>query len=265
MSNPAETYENYMVPVLFAPWAARLIQSASIQPDDRILDVGCGTGIVARLISSNVNFRGTITGIDLSSNMLAVARAMSDQNKQSIAWHEGRVESMPFQNGSFDLVVCQEALQFFADRKLALAEIHRVLSREGRFVFSVWQGLDRHPFYEKLHDVIHKRFGMSGVETIFELGDCNAVHSLLTATGFRDVEVQQVSMTARFPDPEGFLAGEIDVDTACIPSMQHLSADERQRLTADIRYEMAAALREVTEDRYVVMPFHANIFQAKAS
>src|SRR5262245_40752015 len=121
MSNPAETYESYMVPVLFAPWASRLIQSAKIQPNDRVLDVGCGTGIVARLIASDVDFHGTITGIDLSSNMLAVARAISEQNKQKIDWHEGRVESMPFQNGSFDLVVCQEALQFFADRKLALS------------------------------------------------------------------------------------------------------------------------------------------------
>jgi len=265
MNNPAETYESYMVPALFAPWAAKLIQSARIQSNDRILDVGCGTGIVARLIASNVNFHGTITGIDLSSNMLAVARAMSDQSKQNIHWYEGRVESMPYRNGSFDLVVCQEALQFFADRKLALAEIRRVLSSAGRFVFSAWQGLNRHPFYKKLHDVIQKRFGMSGVETIFELGDSNVVRSMVTAAGFRDIEVQPVSMTARFPDPQGFIAGEIDVDTACIPSMQHLSADERQKFTADIRDEMAADLREVTEDHYVVMPFHANIFCAKAT
>jgi cyclopropane fatty-acyl-phospholipid synthase-like methyltransferase len=55
-----------MVSVLFAPWASRLIQSANIQPNDRVLDVGCGTGIVARLIVSYTNFQGTVSGLDLS-------------------------------------------------------------------------------------------------------------------------------------------------------------------------------------------------------
>jgi SAM-dependent methyltransferase len=181
---------------------------------------------------------------------------------QKIDWYEGRVESMPFKNGSFDLVVCQEALQFFAARNLALSEIHRVLTNQGRFVFSTWQGLDRHPFYVKLHNVIQKRFGMSGVETIFELGDYDALHSLITSAGFRIVEITPVSVTARFPDPKGFLAGEIDVDTACIPSMQHLNPDERQRITANIQDEMASALAEVTEEEHVVLPFHANIVRA---
>lgn len=263
MSNPAETYESYMVPVLFAPWALRLIQSANIQPGDRVLDVGCGTGVVSRLIASDVNFHGTITGLDLSPNMLAVAHAKAEKQALKIDWHEGRVESMPFQNGSFDLVVCQQALQFFADCKLALSEVRRVLTTDGRFVLSVWQGLDRHPFYVKLHDVIQKRFGMSGVETIFELGDAETVRGLLTNAGFQDLKIEPVSMTARFPDPEGFLAGEIDVDTACIPSMQHLDAKERQRITADIGDEMAAELEEVTDKDHVVITFHANIIRAK--
>jgi ubiquinone/menaquinone biosynthesis C-methylase UbiE len=66
-----------MVSVLFAPWASRLIQSANIQPNDRVLDVGCGTGIVARLIVSYTNFQGTVSGLDLSPHMLSAARAMS--------------------------------------------------------------------------------------------------------------------------------------------------------------------------------------------
>jgi hypothetical protein len=127
----------------------------------------------------------------------------------------------------------------------------------------VWQGLDHHSFYEKLHNVIRMRFGISGVETIFELGNLEMLLSLLGGAGFHDVEIESVSMTARFPDPEGFLAGEIDVDTAAIPSMQHLDAKERQRITADISDEMAAALVEVTDQDHVVIPFHANIIRAQ--
>lgn len=259
MSNPAETYESYMVPVLFAPWASRLIQFAKLKSNDRVLDVGCGTGIVSRLIASNPKFHGTISGLDLSPHMLGVAR----RHDQRVQWHEGRVESMPFEDASFDVVVCQQALQFFADRKLALSEIHRILTTDGRFVFSVWQGLHRHPFYEKLHNVIQKRFGISGVETIFELGNEETLIAVLKDAGFGDFEIESVSITARFPDPEAFLAGEIDVDTACIPSMQHLNANERQKITAEIRDQMAAALNEITENEHVVIPFHANIIRAK--
>lgn len=263
MSNPAQTYESYMVPVLFAPWASRLIQSAKVRANDRVLDVGCGTGVVARLIASDPNFHGSVTGFDLSPNMLAVARAMSERDGQKIEWHQGKSESMPFQKGSFDLVVCQQALQFFADRSLALSEIHRVLTNDGRFVFSVWQGMNRHPFYEKLHNVIQKRFGMSGVETIFELGNAETILTMLNNAGFRDIKVETVSMIARFPDPQEFIAGEIDVDTACIPSMQHLDKRERQKITSEIRDEMAAALQEVTDQNHVVILFHAHIVLAE--
>src|SRR5262245_26365664 len=75
MSNPAETYESYMVPVLFAPWAMRLLQSAGIKGGESALDVGCGTGIVARRAARQVGPKGKVAAIDLSAGMLAVARA----------------------------------------------------------------------------------------------------------------------------------------------------------------------------------------------
>lgn len=259
MSNPAETYESYMVPVLFAPWASLLVQSADLKPDDRVLDVACGTGIVARLVAAHVKAGGKVDGLDLNPNMLAVARAVSKREALPIEWHEGRAESLPFPTGSFDLVLCQQALQFLADRQAALAEILRVLRNGGRVLLSVWQGLDRHPFYQTLHDVILKRLGMSGVQDIFALGDAGGLQTLLTNAGFRRVEIKPVSMTARFPDPAGFLAGEIDVDTAAIPSMQHLDAKARQAITATIGEDMEPALQAVTEHNHVVIPFHAYI------
>jgi SAM-dependent methyltransferase len=195
--------------------------------------------------------------------MLAVARTMAAREGHAIEWHEGRAESLPFPDASFDVVLCQQALQFLADRQVALAEIHRVLRGGGRLLLSVWQGLDRHPFYQTLHDVIRKRLGMSSVQDIFALGDAEGLRTVLTTLGFRRVEIKPVSMVARFPDPAGFIAGEIDVDTAAIPSMQHLDATARQAITAAIREDMEAALREVTESNHVVIPFHAHIVRAE--
>jgi ubiquinone/menaquinone biosynthesis C-methylase UbiE len=259
MSNPAETYESYMAPALFAPWASHLIEAANPQSDERVLDLACGTGIVARQVASRIGPNGSIVGLDLNPNMLTVARAAAQREGLTIEWHEGRAEKLPFPDGSFDLVLCQFALMFFTDRQAALAEMHRVMANGGHVWLSVWQGLDQHPFYQKLHEVIQQRLGMSCLQDIFALGETAALRTLLTDAGFQQIEIEPVSMTARFPDPEGFLAGEIALDTAAIPSMQHLDAQARQAITAAIGDDLEEALREVTEDDYVVIPFHALI------
>jgi ubiquinone/menaquinone biosynthesis C-methylase UbiE len=265
MSNPAETYESYMVPTLFAPWASYLVQAAKPQPGERVLDVACGTGIVARQIASHIGSSGSVVGIDLNPNMLSVARAAAQGEELTIEWHQGKAEKLPFPNASFDLVLCQFALMFFNDRQAALAEMRRVLANNGRLLLSVWQGMDRHPFYQKLHEVIQSRLGMSGLQDIFALGNADELRTMLGSAGFQQTEVEPVSMTARFPNPEGFLAGEIDVDTAAIPSMQHLDAQARQAITATIRDDMEEALRDVVENDYVVIPFHANIARSERS
>jgi ubiquinone/menaquinone biosynthesis C-methylase UbiE len=261
--NPAETYESFMVPTLFAPWASFLVQSARPQPGQRILDVGCGTGIVARTVARHIGSGGKIVGIDLNPNMLAVARAAAEREGLTIEWHEGRAEKLPFPDGSFDLVLCQAALMFFSDRHAALAEMRRVLTDGSEVWLSVLQGIDRHPFYQALDGAIQRRLGESGVGEIFALGDAEELAGLLSAAGFRHPQVRQVSMTARFPDPERFLAGEIDVDTAAVPSMQHLDAQARQAIAETIGADMEAPLREVTQDGQVAIQFHLHVAHAE--
>lgn len=264
MTNPAEGYEGYMVPTLFGPWATNLIQAADPRPGERVLDVGCGTGIVARQVASQLGAAGAITGLDLNPNMLAVARAAAAREGVAIIeWHEGSAEQLPFPESSFDLVLCQFALMLFANKAAALTEMRRVATKSGRVLVSVWQGLDRHPFYQTLHNVIQQRLGMSALQDIFALGDADELRALAMEAGFRRVEVEAISMTVRFPNPDGFLAGEIDVDTAAIPSMQHLDAQARQVIVAAISADMELPLKEITHDDHVVIPFHANMVKAR--
>ncbi len=259
MSYPAESYESYLVPTLFGPWASRLIQAANPQPGEHVLDVACGTGIVARSVAPYLGVKGRVIGLDLNPNMLAVARSAAEREGRAIEWKQGRAEKLPFPGGSFDLVVCQFGLNLFSDRHAALTEMRRVLRTGGRVVLSVWQGLDRHPFYQTLHDASQRRLGRSAVQHIFSLGDSDELRSLLTDAGFQHVEIEPMSIAARFPNPEEFLAWEIDVDPAAIPSMQHLDDQARQAMMDSIRGEMEEALREVTEDGRVVIPFHVYI------
>jgi ubiquinone/menaquinone biosynthesis C-methylase UbiE len=264
MPNPAEGYESYMVPALFGPCAANLIEAADLKPAECVLDLGCGTGIVARQVASRVGATGQVTGIDVSPNMLTVARVAADREGLTIEWREGNAEQLPFPDSSFDLVLSQFALMFVNNKRVALTEMRRVVTEDGRVLISVWQSLDRHPFYQTLHKVIQRRFGMSALEDIFALGSADELRALVVGAGFRRVELKPFSLTACFPNPDAFIAGEIEVDTAAIPSMQHLDSHSREAIVATITADMQSPLKEVTHENHVVLPFHGYIVIARS-
>lgn len=261
-TNPAETYERYMVPPLFAPSAEHLLAVAQMCPGERVLDVGTGTGIVARLAAAQIGPRGSVTGLDPSPDMLAVARDRGAQEGVVVDWIEGTAETLPFPDQHFDLALSQFALMFFTDKATALAEMRRVLVRGGRVALQVFQSIDRHPFYQALDGAISRRLGTSAVGDIFALGDAAGLRHSLARAGFEDVAVEPFQVTARFPNPEAFLAGEIDVDTAAIPAMQTLDAAARRDLVAALQVDMAEPLRAVTDGDAVLMPFHTFVVLA---
>ena len=137
MANPAEGYESYMVPTLFAPCAKILIQAAGPKLDERVLGVGCGTGIVAREVALRLGATAAVTAVDLSANILSVARSTAAREGLTIEWREGNAEQLPFRDAAFDLVLCQFALMFVTDKAAALSEMRRVVTQSGRVLISV--------------------------------------------------------------------------------------------------------------------------------
>jgi ubiquinone/menaquinone biosynthesis C-methylase UbiE len=263
MSYLAESYERFMVPGLFAPWATYLVQRANPQLGEHVLDIACGTGIVARNVASRVGSLGSVVGLDANPDMIDMARLVAEQEHTVIEWHTGTAEQLPFPDEHFDLILCQFGLMFFTNRHAALQEMHRVLRKDGRLVLSVWQGLDRHPFYQTLHDVSLRHFGKSSVETVFSLGNSNKLRKLLTNSGFRQVEIEHMSITAHFPQPEEFLAWEIDINPAEAPALQNLDKKAQHAIMAAARQDMQSPLEEVMQENQVVLPFHAHIAQAR--
>jgi ubiquinone/menaquinone biosynthesis C-methylase UbiE len=110
----AELYQRYLVPAITMKWAEDLIDRAQPRAGEAILDVACGTGVVARLAAQRVT-QGQVTGLDLNAGMLAVARGMPYEGPP-ISWIEGSALDLPFPSDSFDVVLCQLGLQFFPDR-----------------------------------------------------------------------------------------------------------------------------------------------------
>ena len=135
-----EVYERELVPAVFGVWAPILVELAQPGPGERVVDVACGTGIVARIAATRVGPTGAVVGVDLNPGMLSVARSVVSTDSRSggpLQWQEASADKLPFPDGSFDVVYCQLGLQFFADRAAALREMRRVLGPGGRLALMV--------------------------------------------------------------------------------------------------------------------------------
>jgi ubiquinone/menaquinone biosynthesis C-methylase UbiE len=188
-----ELYERFLVPAITSVWAADLIDRAKPKPGEAALDVACGTGAVTRLAAAKMA-SGRVVGLDYNSGMLTVARRVPITGAP-VEWLEGSALSLPFDDQSFDLVLCQLGLQFFSDRALALKEMKRVLRPSGRVALSVYSAIERTPAANAFVIALDQRLGpdaskIKRAEHIFP--DAEEVGALMTK-GFEKVEVNTVT------------------------------------------------------------------------
>jgi ubiquinone/menaquinone biosynthesis C-methylase UbiE len=261
--DPAEVYERYLVPALFLPWAEELLRRAAPQPGERVLDVACGTGAVTRQVPPLVGATGTVVGLDLSPAMLDVARALPAPPGPTIAWREGSAVALPFPDAAFDLVLCQQGLQFFPDRPRALREMRRVLAPGGRVVLSVSRGLERQPVYAALNAAIERRLGVPAMAAPFSLGDATELGALLRAAGFRNATVEPVVRTVRFPSPQRFVRLSV-LGAAAVPALGEMDAAARETLVEAVRGDTADALRPYEDGDALAFPLAVNVAEARA-
>lgn len=200
-----ENYERYFVPAIGAPLATDLIDLAALHPGERVLDVACGTGVVARLAAEYVGPTGTVAGLDINPGMLAVARSATPSGV-AIKWCEGSAEILPIPDEAFDVVLCQMGLQFFGDKLAALREVRRVLAPGGRLVMNVPGPTPR--TFAILAEALARHINpeLAGfVHHVFSLHDTRELQDIISRAGFREVTIQPTTRTLRLPPPQEFL------------------------------------------------------------
>jgi SAM-dependent methyltransferase len=205
----AAAYETLFVPHFFAQWVPFLLDAVDLAPGHRMLDVGCGTGVVAREALSRVGSSGSVVGLDRNDAMLDVARDVAP----SIEWVRGDAADLPFPDAGFDRVVSQMAMMFFPDPRAALAEMRRTVRPGGRVAVLVPGALASNPPYEIFVDVVHRHAGAEArqlVSTYFALGDIYRLHAAFTDAGLRVVHFSRPTGWNRNTSIEAAITFEID-------------------------------------------------------
>lgn len=204
----AKAYEALFVPALFGQWATTVLDAAQIQTGQRVLDVACGTGVVARAAITRVGAAGRVAGIDPNPGMVALA----NQLESRVDWRTGVAETLPFPNNSFDAVVSQFGLMFFSDRKLALREMMRVLVPGGHLAIVVWDSLDNIPAYAAEVALLERTAGSLAAAALsapFVLGKREDLDTLMREAGVTSAEITTYPGTAQFPSIRTFVEADL--------------------------------------------------------
>ncbi len=205
----AELYESAFVPAFFAQWAPVLCDVAGVAPGQSVLDVACGTGIVARTAADRVRPGGRAVGLDLNRAMLAVAARVRDD----IEWRQGDAAALPFADRCFDLVLSQMALMFLPDRGAALSEMVRVTTDPGTVAVLVPASLHEQPAFKPFVEAAESAAGAEAASlltTYFACGDLAELTSLLRAAGATVRSAQTVTGSYGAPSVDAAVTNEVE-------------------------------------------------------
>lgn len=252
----AELYERHLVPTVTLPWARDLVERVGLRAGNRVLDVACGTGVVARLAAAAVGGGGCVSALDVNREMLAVARSVPAPAGAPIEWHEASALALPFASDEFDVVLCQLGLQFFPDPLAALAEMRRVLVDGGRAGVSVFAAIEQNPAAHALSDSLDRHFGEGASDakrSEHSLADSERLHDMFVVAGWTDIRIETVTLTVRFASVDEW----VEVQLSATPLAGALA--DRDHVLALVRTDLRDALAPYAGNDEFAFPQQAHV------
>jgi len=234
----AHHYERIVARHILGPWAPLLVDAAHLAGGERVLDLACGTGVVARIAAQRVGRQGRVMGIDLNSAMIGVARSLPAPDGALIQWLEGSALAIPLSDASVDVVLCQQGVQFFADKTLALQETRRVLDRPGRLVLSVWSSTG---VYNSAVGKALARFVGEGIASAFcasrNVPGKQELECVAAAAGFSEVKVRAGRLDVHLPKLDQFVLEHLAA-TPVAASIASVDPELRRKIGISVMSEM---------------------------
>ena len=203
----AQVYETFFVPALFGQWVEPMLDAVHPNEGDHVLDVGAGTGVVARVALQRVGATGSVVAVDPNEGMLAVAKRLAP----ALDVRRGTAEELPIGDAEMDCVTCQFAMMFFSDPRHAIAEMRRVTRSTGRVAVATWASVEESPGYAAMVDLLADEIGDWAADALrapFCLGTPDQLGDLLRPS-FGDVRVIRREGVARFASIDDWLYSEI--------------------------------------------------------
>jgi SAM-dependent methyltransferase len=231
-----ENYRRYLEPVLFAPWAARLVAYAGVHPGDVVLDVAAGTGAVARVAARAAGSDGAVIASDLSAGMLEHAARRHVPRSARISTLLGPATSVDLPDGSVDVVLCQQGLPFMPDRVAVLRECLRVLRPGGTIAIAVWASGERLDPFDAYADALGESSAREVSNASLTMSVAGVVDAMLMA-GFGEVRATRQSLVVRWPTLDAEIAGLFG--TPFGPVVDGMESDDRELLLSSLRGMLA--------------------------
>lgn len=242
----AELYEERFVPALFAQWVDPVLDAARVAAGQDVLDVACGTGIVARHAADRVGATGHVTGVDLNAAMLAVASRL----RPDVTWRQGDAAALPFDDDSFDVVTCQSAAMFFPDVVAALREMGRVTRPGGAVAVQAFDLREDQPAYGPWIAMVGRHVGEDALRMLgayWVLGDRDTMRARCAQAGLRVTAVHDHERPAGFPSVEAMVLTEVNAT----PLAERLAPTELEAIIAD-SYEVLEPFRSAGNARLTI-------------
>ena len=207
VGNIPQYYDQGLGPMIFVDYAADIARrAAACHPARRVLETAAGTGIVTRRLRDALPADLALTATDLNPPMLDIARTKFRAGEQ-VEFQPADATALPFEDRSFNAVVCQFGVMFFPDKDKGYREVYRVLAPGGRYLFSVWDSHRYNPFGRIAHEVAGRFFPTDPPQFYsvpFSCHQIDPIKEALSDVGFADVDIAVIKLSKEIPDVAAF-------------------------------------------------------------